>query len=824
MTQITSTPFSAPITFARGRNGDVYGVTGKERGFRWDTVTGTVEQLGISAPTAAPTVTTSTENIRYYLAGIDVADPGNGYQIEPTVRIGGGGVSTLSVTGTETDDVLSSTAHGLTAGQAIRFESLTGGAGLTVHRPYYVIDTSTDQFKIALTPGGAAIDFTTDISDATVRIPAETVGVARASIQNGHVTGVRLLKYGIGYSAPPSVTCDSPDLSANVGSGASLTATLTLVIDGDMAWNTVTSIAIDSGGSGYYGRPRLAFSGGNGGGAYAEPVVNGAGAIVDVILHSGGEYETAPAVSVVPDWGNSPRGASLTPVLKPAIRGKYWCAIRYVDDTPAADGGPIPSSISALTAVEVASPSGSFSWGIPTGGIEARVSKIEVWRTTADQVTVLYKVGEIAKSTAVSGAVAGVYTYTESLSDAELANPDRSGFDALPITLPNGQLNARRFNPPPQNKAVIAMFQDRAWYGVDVPGRTFTGGSDSAHSEPNTLYFSEQDEPESVPEVNELIIQENVKGQDRITALMPFGGGMVVFQERHSYRLTFVSQPLIDANIMLIGQRGCLNQRCWDVYDGVAYVVDSMGMYMLDGSNAVPLSDSVDTYWSDNVIHFASSKWFFVRVDPATRIARFFFSASAGHPDRALCFHPLTKAWWEERYPQTFSAMECMTTGQRQAIIAGGQGGAFCKFDSGNQDLTSAGGTSSIACSLRTGFFPFVNEPSRSVRVLFSPTATDCSLALALHYNGSATARSAAVRTDRGTGFTTDAASNATLNLKLSRSALGDATGYAVASYVGRMDDKSSGGDRHLGVAISLTRPSTEGVTIYGLGIEGVGT
>lgn len=812
MTQISSTAFSTPITFARGRNGDVYGVTGKERGFRWES--GTAEQLGISAPTTAPSMTYNTSDALYYLAGIDVLDGGQGYTTEPTVYIGGGGTTTKSVTGTENNNTVLAEAHGLSNGNAIRFESLTGGKGLYTHRTYYVVNTAANSFQVANTPAGSAINFTTDIDSATVRVPASTLGIAKASVRFGQVNDITLLKYGIGYAATPSVHCDPPAQQPAPGSGADLSANIGTIIDGDMAWTTVTDVTINNGGSGYFGRPRVQFSGGNGAGAIAEVDVDGNGAISAVRVLSGGQYEEAPTVTIVNDWSETNRAASLSPVLKPAIKGKYWCAFRYIDDTTAARGGPIPSSITELTAIEVTEAAGKLVWSLTTTDKEARVDKIELWRTTADQVTVLYRVATVAKNTT---------TYNDLLSDAELADPERSGFEVMPIVLPNGQANARRFNPPPQNKAVIAMFQDRAWYGVDVAGRKFNGVSDTSYAEPNTLYFSEQDEPESVPEYNELIIQENVKGQDRITALMPFGGGMVVFQERHSYRLTFVSQPLIDANIMLIGQRGCLNQRCWDVYDGVAYVVDSMGMYMLDGSNAVPLSDAVDTYWTDNVIHFASSKWFFVRVDPVTRIARFFFSVSSGHPDRALCFHPITKAWWEERYAQTFAAMECMTTGGRQAVIAGGQTGSFYKFDSGHQDINSASANVGIACSLRTGNYPFTNESSRGIRVLFKPTTDDCSLNLALHYNGSATARNAAVRTDRGTGFTTEAAQSATLNLKLARSALGDATGYAVCSYVGRIDDKSSGGDRHLAIALSLTRPSAEAVTIYGLGVEGIG-
>jgi hypothetical protein len=360
---------------------------------------------------------------------------------------------------------------------------------------------------------------------------------------------------------------------------------------------------------------------------------------------------------------------------------------------------------------------------------------------------------------------------------------------------------------------------------VDVPGKAYDGSSSAGAAEPNALYFAELDEPESVPETNQLVIQENVKGQDGITALMPFGGGMVVFQNRHCYRLSYVAQPIIDANITLIGQRGCLNQRCWDVFDNVAYVVDSTGMYMLDGANTIPLSDPVEQYWSANLIHFASSKWFFVRVDPTTRVVRFFFSVAEGFPDRALCFHPITKSWWLETYAQTFAAGECLTSGGRQRLVAGGAGGALVQFDTGSQDLTAAGSGSGIACTFRTGNFPFdPKDKDRNFRLLYKPTTSTCNMSLGLHYNNSQTARPAAVASDRGTGFTTDGGQNANLNLALARSALGDATGYATANYSGRVDDRSAGGDRHLAIALSLTRPSGDSPVIYGIGVSGVGT
>lgn len=736
MTQISGSAFSTawPLTFARGRNGDLYGVNGEQRGFRWDGVTASVEQLGISKPASKPSITASASSPKYDLLRVDLVDPGSGYASEPTITVTG---------------------------------------------------TSTAAAK------------------------------TRPVLIRGSINSVRTLRYGAGYTTTPTVTCSEPDLLD--GSGAVLTPITDTVTIGDDTAVVVTGITVTNGGSNYRGFPRVVFSGDHfagdpGTAGVAELTVDG-GVIQSASVVFSGTWASAPTLTVFPDKTER-RRATAAAVMAPAIRGKFWCALRYIDDTAAGARGPIPSSISDLTAVEVDSPAGSLAWSWSNAGMEERVDKIELWRTTADQALVLYRVATVSRSATA---------YTDTLSDTQLADPSRTGFAALPITLPNGQVNARRFNPPPQNKRAVAIFQDRAWYGVDVPGKTFSGSVSASHAEPNTLYFSEADEPESVPEVNQIVLQENLRGQDRISALMPFGGGMVVFQNRRCYRLSFVSQPLIDANLTMIAQRGCLNQRCWDIHDGVAYVVDSYGMYMLDGSNAVPLSDPVDPFWSENLIHWASSKWFFVRVDPATRVARFFFAVAQGFPDRALCFHPLTKAWWIEQYAQTIGALESAVSGGRQKLLAGGQGGELVAFESGDTDRTAAGGTQAISCSFRTGNLPLVpDEKDRAIRVLYKPTSATCALSLALHYNNSASPRPAAVATDRGSGFTTNSGQNASLNLSLTRSALGTATGYALCHYSGRVDDRSAGGDRHLSIALSLDRPSGEPAVLYGVAAGGV--
>ena len=795
---------SWPMTFARGRNGDIYGVNGEERGFRWDTVTASVEQLGIRPPAAKPSVSITAGSALYDVVGFQVVDPGTGYATPPTL--------TLSASGSQAPVARARVANGRMTGLALQRygrgyaaaptvtasapDGTSGGSGATL-----TVDASGGIASVNLTSAGSGYTSapTVSVSGGSPTTAAILRAVVRSS---GVLDGVVVVSPGEGYTSAPTIS-----FSGGGGSGAAATAVMSLA---------VTGVTVTAAGSGYAGTPTITFSGSGPGGAVAEPVISSTGTVSSVSIRQGGSYQAAPTASVQADSAYAPSRATVEPVMRPGIYGKYWCAVRFVDDTTATYRGPIPSSISEIESVEASSPAAGLTWGLTSAvaGRDARVHKVELWRTTADQALVMYRVATLDP---------GTTTYADTLSDTALADPTRTGFAAMPITLPNGQVNARRFNPPPQNKRVVTIFQDRAWYGVDVPGRTFAGTSLASAAEPNVLYFSEADEPESVPETNQLIIQENVKGQDRITALMPFGGGMVVFQERHCYRLSFVSQPLIDANVTLIGQRGCLNQRCWDTHDGVAYVADSMGMYILDGGSTTPLSDAIETFWSDGGIHWASSKWFFVRVDPVTRIVRFHFAVSAGFPDRALCFHPVTKAWWVEVYAQTFAAAECMTTGGRQALLAGGAGGDLLAFDTGNTDRSSNGSAVEIDCSIRTGNMPMdPKAQDRNIRFLYKPTAADCGLSLALHYNGSATPRNSAVATNRGTGFVTTGGGAATLNLKLTRSALGDATGYAVCHYSGRLDDRSSGTDRHLAVSVSLKRPTTEGVTLYGTAIAGV--
>lgn len=84
---------------------------------------------------------------------------------------GHGAAKTLS-TSSQADDIIDCVGHGFAIGDAVMFSALTGGNGLSANTAYWVTADSygTDTFRIAGQPGGASLDFTTDITAGTVRI------------------------------------------------------------------------------------------------------------------------------------------------------------------------------------------------------------------------------------------------------------------------------------------------------------------------------------------------------------------------------------------------------------------------------------------------------------------------------------------------------------------------------------------------------------------------------------------------------------------------------------------------------------------------------
>jgi hypothetical protein len=81
------------------------------------------------------------------------------------------------VTSTGSPDTFTKTAHGYSNGNLVVLSSLTGGAGLRTGYPYFVIGSTANTFQLAETPGGAAVDASTDLtSGSTTRLTELTGG------------------------------------------------------------------------------------------------------------------------------------------------------------------------------------------------------------------------------------------------------------------------------------------------------------------------------------------------------------------------------------------------------------------------------------------------------------------------------------------------------------------------------------------------------------------------------------------------------------------------------------------------------------------------
>lgn len=94
---------------------------------------------------------------------------------------------TKNITGNNTTDVITSTAHGYLNGDSVFFPTLSGGANLSaIFQLYFVVNKTPDTFQVSLTPGGSVVNFTTDISAGTVNKQTWISG----SITNCRVGGV----------------------------------------------------------------------------------------------------------------------------------------------------------------------------------------------------------------------------------------------------------------------------------------------------------------------------------------------------------------------------------------------------------------------------------------------------------------------------------------------------------------------------------------------------------------------------------------------------------------------------------------------------------
>jgi hypothetical protein len=79
-------------------------------------------------------------------------------------------------TGENSDDTVDALAHGYSNGNLVVLSGLTGGSNLKTGYPYFVVNAALNTFQLALTPGGAAVNFGSDVTAGTVTRLVELSG------------------------------------------------------------------------------------------------------------------------------------------------------------------------------------------------------------------------------------------------------------------------------------------------------------------------------------------------------------------------------------------------------------------------------------------------------------------------------------------------------------------------------------------------------------------------------------------------------------------------------------------------------------------------
>lgn len=99
------------------------------------------------------------------------------YSQMENVTLTGAISSYSSVTGVASTDVITVAGSAIPTGTPFYFQSIAGGAGLTTGTIYWAVSSSGSTLKASLTPGGAAVDFTTDITAAVIIATADEMNV-----------------------------------------------------------------------------------------------------------------------------------------------------------------------------------------------------------------------------------------------------------------------------------------------------------------------------------------------------------------------------------------------------------------------------------------------------------------------------------------------------------------------------------------------------------------------------------------------------------------------------------------------------------------------
>jgi hypothetical protein len=173
----------------------------------------------------------------------------------------------------------------ISGGEIVGYVVTNPGSGYTIVPGVTIQDQETQGVSsISVTLGGSGYTSNTTVSIAPPEISTGVRARARPIINDGTITGFKILTSGSGYTSVPDVTIED----SGGGSGADGLAVLSAFSGGSGAVATavinstggdagqVTGVVITNPGSGYVLAPSVFFSGGGGSGAIAVATIDSA--------------------------------------------------------------------------------------------------------------------------------------------------------------------------------------------------------------------------------------------------------------------------------------------------------------------------------------------------------------------------------------------------------------------------------------------------------------------------------------------------------------------------------------------------------------------
>ena len=690
------------MCFCRTRQGDLIGVNGLQRGFRWDGITANIEQLGITAPAAAPTIAR---------AAIETADKGG---VITAIADSGGGIYRVTSNG-----------HDLADGDKVRIGNVVGSGAMQGDLngvEHTITGKTTNTFDLAST-----------IFDGTYASGGTWSKSEDASTPAADGYGATAGTYAFAYryvdnTATPVYSSLSPVTTMDALTGDKFAWSSLSTTTETRAQGTFELFRSTSGVSNVLYKVATV--------AYGGSVTFDPDELDDNTLNA---FEDTDVLLVLRD---PPTDLTLVgrrfeppPADRPFVvmfqdRYFYLGVVKYNKGTVATGAATATVTITDYTELNtgdkvnlIATDGTNYdfvngdqssvngTWESTTSNNQTAANLMNVINTSSGPSGTRFSAtvsGAVVTVTQSAGDEAGNTTVT--LTDSDTAGMSKTNFtgegasDATLIgfgTVWTSDMVGRYIEIDGQAAPVkIATFTSATELelasAVSVSnGTSYVIAPDSAKR--RQILYSETDEPESVPIVNEITVQQMTNVDDEIVGAIPFGAFMYVLGKRHKYALSYTRTPAKDGSVRFVDDRGAFNHYCWDIHESQMYLMDSAGAYVFSNSKSSSISAQIQDYWrqdgAGDKIDMTKSGNFHVQADRTKEKIYFFVSFvgdSGDYPTRALVYNVRRKGWDAMEYSVMIGASTFVEKSGQTRMIVGAESSKVHMVDEGTTDIVTA--------------------------------------------------------------------------------------------------------------------------------------